>query len=110
MMTPLNDQNFHEEISKAEKPVLVDFWMHGCGPCLRLAPILDKIAKDLSDKIIVIKVNLDDVPATAQKYGINMVPLMILFDKGKPLSGFMGLRPEKEIKDWLEKSLKENGN
>jgi len=84
--------------------------MHGCGPCLRLAPVLDKIARDLSDKIFVIKVNLDDVPATAQKYGINMVPLMILFDKGKPLSGFMGLRPEKEIKDWLEKSLKENGN
>jgi len=110
MIPPLNDQNFQEEISKAEKPVLVDFWMHGCGPCLRLAPVLDKIARDLSDKIFVIKVNLDDVPATAQKYGINMVPLMILFDKGKPLSGFMGLRPEKEIKDWLEKSLKENGN
>lgn len=110
MLPPLNDENFHREISRAEKPVVVDFWMHGCGPCLRLAPILEKLSKELSDKVIFTKVNLNEVPAIAQEYGINAVPLMILFDKGKPLSGFMGLKPEKEIKDWLEQSLKNDGN
>lgn len=102
----LTDENFDREISTAEKPVLVDFWMEGCGPCFRLAPILDKLAAEFSDKIIFTKVNVNTVPATAQKYEINAVPLMILFDRGKPLSGFIGLRPEEEIRKWLEESLK----
>lgn len=110
MIQNLNDENFDKEINGAKKPVLVDFWMQRCGPCLKLAPILEKLAEDFSEKIIFAKVNLDEAPATARKYEVNMVPLMILFDKGKPLSGFMGLRPEKEIKDWLDQSLEKNGN
>ena len=106
MLSILNDEEFNREITKAEKPVLVDFWMEGCGPCLRLAPILNKLAAEFSDKIIFSKVNINMVPATAHKYEINTVPFMILFYRGKPLSGFMGLRPEEEIRNWLEESLK----
>lgn len=106
MISILKDEDFDREIAKAEKPILVDFWMEGCGPCLRLAPILEKLAKDFSDKIIFTKVNVHMIPAVAQRYEINAVPMMILFSQGKPVSGFMGLRPEEEIRSWLEESLK----
>jgi len=105
-MLILNDENFEKEIAGAEKPVLVDFWMQGCEPCVMLAPVFDKLAKEFSDKIIFTKVNLHAVPGIARKYEINAVPFMILFHRGKALSGFMGLRPEQEIRNWLEESLK----
>ena len=107
MLSDLNDENFEREISQPDKLVLVDFWMEGCFPCLRLAPILNKLAEEFSDKIIFTKVNVNKVPATARKYQIDAVPLMILFQGGKPLSGFIGLRPEEEIRKWLQESLKE---
>jgi len=110
MLPDLNDENFEAEISKPDKLVLVDFWMEGCFPCFRLEPILKKLAEELSDKIIFVKVNVNTVPATARKYEIDAVPLMILFKKGKPLSGFIGLRPEEEIRKWLQESLKEEND
>jgi thioredoxin len=101
----LTDQNFEAKIKNSEKPVLVDFFAEWCQPCFVLGPILEKIAKDLEDKIILAKVNLDSVPLIAQKFGIDRIPTVILFKKGNPVSGFVGLYPEPLIKEWLEKNL-----
>lgn len=105
-MLELTDENFEKEISNSQKPVLVDFWMFNCPPCFLISPILEKIAGDFKEKIILAKVNLDTAPQTTQKYGINMAPIVILFKEGKPISGFIGARPENEIRGWLEENLK----
>lgn len=102
----LTDENFEKEITKAEKPVLVDFWMEGCGPCLLISPILEKLAKQFSEKLIFAKANFDSVLSIAQKYGLTAAPTIILFKKGQPINGFVGLKTEDEIKKWLEENLK----
>ena len=106
----LTDQNFQKEIENITKPVLVDFFTSWCSPCSVLAPILEKLTDDYQGELILIKVNLDGIPLTAQKFGIERIPTVILFEKGKPVSGFTGLFPESIIKDWLEKNLKKENN
>lgn len=107
-MIYLTDENFEKEIQKADKPVLVDFWMFGCPPCFLLSPIFEKLANDYGEKIIFTKVNINTAPFTAQKYGINVAPTVILFKGGKAIKGFIGVRPESEIRKWLEENLKNN--
>ncbi|MDP1538423.1 MAG: thioredoxin domain-containing protein, partial [bacterium] len=101
----LTDENFEREVSGAKKPVLVDFWMRGCAPCFLLTPILEKLAQEFEEKIIFAKTNLNDIPFTSQKYGITAAPTIILFKEGKPVSGFIGLKPEETIRPWLEENL-----
>jgi len=104
----LTDENFEKEIQNADKPVVVDFWAEWCSPCLMLLPILEKLAAEYEDKIIFAKANLDLVPTASQKFGIDKIPTVILFKEGKPISGFVGVRPEPEIREWLEENLKNN--
>ena len=104
-MLELTDQNFNEEIVKSDKPVLVDFWATWCQPCLILSPTLEKIAQDYNEKIILSKVNVDSAPLISQKFGIEQIPTVVLFKNGKPISGFVGIRPELIIKNWLEQNL-----
>lgn len=101
-MPILTDKNFEEEIQDIDKLVLVDFFATWCEPCAVLGSILEKIAVDLKDKIVLVKVNLDNIPLTAQKFGIDRIPTVVLFKSGKPVSGFVGLRPEAAIKLWIE--------
>lgn len=103
-MLELTDQNFEETVQNSQKPVLVDFWTLWCNPCLVLSPILEKIEKEYNDKIILAKVNLDESPLTAQKFKINQIPTVILFKYGMPISGFVGVKPEPAVKEWLGKS------
>lgn len=102
----LTDENFEREIQKIDKPVLVDFFAAWCGPCAIFGPILERVADNLKDKIVLIKVDLDSFPLTAQKFGVDKIPTVILFEKGKPISSFVGLRTEVFIKEWLEKNDK----
>jgi len=104
----LTDENFEKEILISPKPVLVDFWMFNCAPCSLISPILEKLANDFGEKIILAKVNLDTAPFTCQKYDISLFPTVSLFKKGKPISGFTGIKPEPEIREWLENQLKED--
>lgn len=103
-MLELTDENFEKEIQATDKPVLVDFWASWCQPCFILSPILEKVAEDYKEKLILAKVNLGEAQGVAQKYGIEKIPTVILFKWGKPVSGFIGVRPEPMIKEWLEKS------
>jgi len=105
----LTDENFEKEINNTNKPVLVDFFAAWCEPCSILAPILEKITEDFEGKFILAKADLDDNPLTAQKFGISQIPIVVFFSGGKPISGFIGVRPEAVIKEWLESiMIKEN--
>lgn len=104
-MITLTDENFEKEITNVLKPILVDFWAEWCMPCLVLSPILEKLAEEYGDKLILAKVNLDTAPLISQKYRIEKIPTVILFKEGKPISGFIGVRPEPIIKNWLEQNL-----
>ena len=106
-MTILTDENFEKEINATDKPILVDFFATWCEPCSVLAPILEKVVKNFAKKIVLMKANLDNIPVTAQKFGIDQIPTIILFKNGKPIGGFVGLLPENSIREWLEKHTKE---
>jgi len=106
-MITLTDENFEEEIQQTEKPVLVDFWAQWCMPCFVLTPILEKVARDYQDKFILAKANLDNVPIVAQRLGINQIPMVVLFRGGKPVSGFVGVRPEPVVREILNKMLRD---
>jgi len=107
-MITLTDENFDETIRTSQKPVLVDFMALWCPPCSILKPILENLEKEFGEKVIFAKVNVDLAPKTCQKLGINPIPTVILFKEGKPISGFFGVRPEGEIRKWLEENLKNN--
>lgn len=109
-MIELTDENFNKTIEDAEVLVMVDFFAEWCNPCSVLSPILEKVEEGFKERIIFAKVNIDKTPLTAQKFGIDQIPSVIIFKKGKPVSGFIGARPEPVIKEWLETMLKENNN
>ncbi len=102
----LTDANFEKKINISDKFVLVDFFADWCGPCQVLGPILEKIAEQYKNDVVLMKANLDDLPATAQKFGVEKIPTVILFKDGKPINGFVGLVPENAIKEWLENLIK----
>ena len=104
-MINLTDENFEQEISKADKPILVDFFASWCAPCAALAPILEKITKEWEEKFSLAKASLDNVPLTAQKFGVDSIPTIILFKNGEPIAGLAGLHSEFLVKDWLEENL-----
>ena len=98
------DDNFETEVLKSEQPVLVDFWAEWCGPCLRLAPTIDKLATDYAGKIKVGKLNTDSNHAVAMKYGISSIPTVILFKNGEVAQRIVGLRGEREFKQVLDEA------
>ena len=105
MTTNLTDQNFQEEMEKSEKPVLVDFYASWCGPCQVLGPILEKIADEFKDKIILAKVNVDDNPNTAASHGIRSIPTIMLFKDGKLQDTLVGLVPKDRLEAFVKKVL-----
>ncbi|MDO8639745.1 MAG: thioredoxin [bacterium] len=109
-MPELNDQNFEKEVTASQKPVLVDFFASWCNPCSVLGPILEKISKDFEGRFVLFKANLDNVPITAQKFNVDVIPTVVLFKEGKPVDSFVGLQTEQVIKKWLEGNLGENEN
>ena len=88
--TTLTQSSFAEEIAAADKPVVVDFWADWCGPCKMLAPILDEVASENTDKITVAKVNVDENPDLARQFDIMSIPTLIVFKDGQPAHRFQG--------------------
>ena len=86
-----NDVNFDADVLKSDVPVLVDFTATWCGPCKALAPIVEKLADEMSGQIRVGKVDIDDAPATAQKYGVRSVPTVMVFKGGQKVAQHVGL-------------------
>jgi len=89
----LSTSTFDEQVLGADKPVLVDFWAEWCGPCLRVAPVLEEIAGERAEQLTIAKVNVDDNPELAQRYHVMSIPTMLVFSGGeisKKLVGAMG--------------------
>ncbi|CAQ86232.1 MULTISPECIES: thioredoxin TrxA [Photorhabdus] len=101
----LSDDSFDADVLKAAGPVLVDFWAAWCGPCKMIAPILDEIAPEYSGKLTIAKLNIDDNPATAPKYGIRGIPTLLLFKDGQVAATKVGALSKTQLKEFLDANL-----
>ena len=106
-MTDISDGEFEKEVIEAskEKGIVVDFWAPWCGPCQVLKPVLENIAKDYTDKMTLVKVNVDEHKENASKFGVMSIPSVKLFKDGKVVSEFVGSQPDEKIREWLNKEL-----
>jgi thioredoxin 1 len=97
MSTAVTESSFEQEVLQSDKPVIVDFWAEWCGPCHAVSPVLDKIAEERGGELRLVKVNIDEEPALAQKYGIVSIPTIVLFKSGEPAAAAIGAQPKSAI-------------
>ena len=101
----IDDKSFDDKVLKADKPVMVDFWAPWCGPCRAVAPIIEELSEEYKDKIVFTRLNVDEAPQNASKFGISAIPTLLLFKEGKPVSQVIGFRPKAELKKILDEAL-----
>ena len=97
----VTDKTFQGEVLDAGVPVLVDFWAEWCGPCRMIAPALEEIAGSLGEKVKIVKLNVDENPQTAAKYGIMSIPTLMMFKNGELASRQVGAAPKQKLEQWI---------
>lgn len=97
----ISDAEFDQEVLKSDKPVVVDFWAEWCGPCRMIAPALEEISGVLAGKVKIVKLNVDENPATAAKYGVMSIPTLMLFKNGELASRQVGAAPKQKLEQWI---------
>ena len=97
----ISDAEFDKEVLKSDKPVVVDFWAEWCGPCRMIAPALEEISGSLAGKVKIVKLNVDENPATAAKYGVMSIPTLMLFKNGEMASRQVGAAPKQKLQQWI---------
>jgi thioredoxin 1 len=93
----VTDATFDEEVLKSDKPVVVDYWAEWCGSCRMVAPVLEEIATEHADKINVVKINIDENPQVAQRYGILQIPTLNVFSGGEVVKQVIGAKPKSAL-------------
>ena len=97
----VSDADFESLVLKSTEPVVVDFWAEWCGPCRMIAPALEEIAGTMAGRIKVVKLNVDENPATATKYGIMSIPTLMIFKQGQLASRQIGAVPKQKLEQWI---------
>jgi thioredoxin len=95
-------ENFETEVLKSDKPVLVDFYADWCGPCRMMAPLVEELAEELADQVVIGKLNVDDSEEIAAKYGVMNIPTLILFREGKEADRLLGVRSREELERMIQ--------
>ncbi len=105
MVAPVSDKSFQADVLDSKEPVLVDFWAECCGPCRAVAPVLEEVAGELNGKLKVVKLNVDENPETAAKYGIQSIPTLMIFKNGELASRQIGASPKAKIVQWINTAV-----
>ena len=101
----LTDEEFESKVIKSKKPVLVDYWAEWCGPCKMIAPILEEVADEMSDKILIGKLNVDENSQTPPKYGIRGIPTLMLFKDGNAVGTKVGALSKADLIKFIEDNI-----
>ncbi len=96
----VNQNNFHEEVVRSDRPVLIDFWAPWCGPCRMVVPLVEQIAQERED-IKVVKINIDEEPALASQFRVMSIPTLVVFHQGRVINQAVGARPKAAIEALL---------
>jgi thioredoxin 1 len=105
MVDKVTDATFDQEVLKSSAPVVVDFWAEWCGPCRMIGPALEEISKSLNGKVKIVKLNVDENPGTAAKFGIMSIPTLMLFKGGQLASRQVGAAPKQKLEQWITASV-----
>jgi thioredoxin 1 len=97
----VSDASFEADVLKSSEPVVVDFWAEWCGPCRMIAPALEEISGQMGDKVKIVKLNVDENPATASKYGIMSIPTLMIFKNGELTARHNGAAPKQKLEQWI---------
>ena len=101
----VSDDQFEEQVLKSSDPVLVDFWAEWCGPCKMIAPLLEEAADEYADRMTVVKLNVDENPNIAQKFGIRSIPTLMLFKDGSVQAQKLGAMSKSQLNEFLDSNL-----
>ncbi|MFW0112449.1 thioredoxin [Rothia sp. CCM 9417] len=106
MTTQVTDATFADEVLRSDKPVIVDFWAEWCGPCRMVGPVIDQIGEEYGDKVKVLKLDVENNPATAMKYGITSIPAIYVFKDGEVAKQTVGAKPKAALEQEFAEFLK----
>ena len=100
-----NDQNFKTDVLDSKQPVLVDFWAEWCGPCKAIAPSLEELSDEMTNKLKIVKINVDENPSISQTYSIRSIPALMIFKDGEKISEKMGALPKSALESWVNETI-----